>query len=149
MILHHLFKNADIRLAMQEQAAGIANVNGNSIDTLGYDAVAFVGIWGALTATQVSQFKVQGSNDNATWTDIAGSHTTLLTDGQSHTVNVIDVYRTGYRYLRLVALRATANAVIDGAVAILYHNENSPSAFADASVASAPTFVYLATAGTP
>jgi hypothetical protein len=150
MVNHNLFKAAEVRVPLGHIAAGTSNQTGSVVDTYGYDSVAFVVVYGTLTATQVTQAKLQGGNasDGSDATDLANSHTTLLTDGQSGKVQIIDVYRPAQRYLRPVVLRGTANAEILGVLAILYNGEFTPPATLDSSNATAPVFLTLPQPGT-
>jgi hypothetical protein len=148
--MHHLFKNAEVRKAMGPVVAGVTVQTGATIDTFGYDGVAFVFSFGALLATQVTNAKVQGgaASNGSDAADLAGSHTLALTDGQGNTVQVIDIYRPAQRYLTPIVNRGTANAVINGVFAILYHAELSPPASLDATVASAIVFLVQPVPGT-
>lgn len=148
--MHNLFKNAEARVSLGHVAAGTSVQTGTKIDTFGYQGVAFVVFYGALTATQVTNAKVQGGNasDGSDLADLANTHTTLLTDGQGATVQVIDCYRPAQRYLAPVVNRGTANAEILSVVAILYHGEVTPPATLDATVASPVVFTVNAQPGT-
>jgi hypothetical protein len=149
MLFHNLARAADFRIAMAPVVAGTSNQNGTAIDTLGFDGICFVVSYGALTANQVTQAKAQqGALSNGSdASDIANSHTTLLTDGQSNTLQVIDIYRPTNRYVRPVVLRGTANAVINGIIAILYHTETAPPVL-PADQASAPVVLNQPALGT-
>jgi hypothetical protein len=91
---------------------------------------------GAITATAVTQVKVQqGAAANLSdAADLAGSGISIAADGSDDNgVFVVDVYKPSKRYLRVVVVRGTANAVIDGAIAELYEGRVYPEA-KDASV---------------
>ena len=106
---------------MTAQAAGSTNVNGSVIDMQGMDGVAFVMQFGTLTATTVAGLKVQ-QGDIANLSDAAdllGSQQ-LIADDEDDQVLIADVYRPLKRYLRVVAIRGTANAVIDGCMAFQF-----------------------------
>lgn len=128
MRFHNILRQVDVRRAMNAQAAGATNVNGLVIDTLGYDTVAFVGLFGALTATQVTGLKVQEGNaaDGSDMADLAGSAVGPMADADSNKVLAEEVYRPRKRYVRCVVTRKAANAVIDGVLALLAGGEATP-----------------------
>ena len=99
-------------------AAGTTNVNTSSVDMQDFESVEFVASIGTLSATQVTSIKAQGSVDNSVWNDISGAVTPNMADGDSNKLLLLEVYRPQQRYVRGVVQRATANAVIDGVVAI-------------------------------
>lgn len=130
--------------AVNATAAGITTVNGSSYDLVAtaggpYDAVMAKAHLGALTATQQTVLKLQVSNDNSTWTDLAGSHQGPPADADGNKMLITDVYRIlGYRYVRPVVVRATANAAIDSVDVTLYHAHSTPLTAQDSTV-STPT----------
>ena len=95
----------------------------------GYDGVLFIAMFGALTSTQETSLKAQQSSDNDadTYADLDGAHTPDLADGDGNKCLVLDVFRPAERYVKPVVVRGTANAVIDGVVAILYRGRQRPS----------------------
>lgn len=106
-------------------AAGTTDQNGGTIDLSadnGYRGCLFMVAFGTLTATQVTSIKAQESADDSTWTDLAGTKSIELADTDGNKVLLLDVYRPNKRYIRVVVDRGTANAVIDGAWALLYEN---------------------------
>lgn len=107
-------------------AAGSTDVNGGSVDMQGYDGVMFVALFGALTATQVTSLKAQQSADDSTFADLEGSAAGPLADADGNKLLVLDVYRPEDRYVRPVVDRGTANAVIDGVIAVRYHARSRP-----------------------
>ncbi len=129
-------------------AAGTTNITASSVDTFGFEACRFTILMGTLTATQQTIPKVQGSNDNSTWTDLAGTHVGPPADGASNGMLQIDLFRPQYRYLQLIIQRGTANAAIDGAIADLYLAHNEPIPTQDTTMALAPNVQPYVTAGT-
>jgi hypothetical protein len=114
--------------AMQGQAAGATDVNGDIIDTQGYDGCLFVFSLGAIVAGAATSCHVQQDTDSAggTMQDLTGSKVTYV-DTDDNKSAVIDVYKPRERYLRPVVKRATQNATIDSVVAILYSGLRSPT----------------------
>ena len=103
-------------------AAGTTTVNGASqyIGTGQFSGVRYVCVLGALTATQQTVLKIQGSNDNATWTDLAGTHAGPPADADSGYTLITDAFRAGYAYVRPVVVRGTANAAIQCVIGDFY-----------------------------
>ena len=97
-------------------AAGTTTVNSSSVDMKGFDAVAFVVAFGAITSTAVTSCKLQGSTDDSTFVDLESTGVTVA-DTDDNKIFVLEQDRPRYRYLRCTVVRGTANAVIDGIVA--------------------------------
>lgn len=132
----NLGQDVKVVRALNAVAAGTSVQNGSVIDTAGYDGVMFVAAFGTLTATAVTGLKAQqgtqsGGGDQA---DLAGSLVSVP-DSASNKLAVLDIGRPQERYVRPVVTRGTANAVIDGVIAILYKGNKRPSVH-DASVAA-------------
>ena len=126
---------------MNAQAAGAAAVDGTSIDMGTYDGVMFIADMGALTATQVTNLQAKGSNDNTTFNPFAtNAQTPNMADADSNKVLVLDIFRPMTRYVRPTINRATANAVINSIVAILYNGDKQPTTDG-ATVSQHSTFV--------
>jgi hypothetical protein len=132
-------------------AAGTTVLTGpNSFDMAGYDGVVFIAAIGTLTASQVTFLGAQGSADGTTWGAtgtaasptnlIAGAQTAAMADADSNKLLVLDIYRPQARYIRAVLYRGTANAVVDGVIAIRYAGQKQP-AVQDATTVSASKFV--------
>lgn len=128
MLASHNFAAAfEVKAALGAVAAGASNQNGNAIDMQGFQGVAFLALFGTLTATQVTSLKIQQSADGATgWEDLEGSQTPNLADADSGKYLLTETFRPTKRYVRCVVNRGTANAVISGVVAILGRGETLP-----------------------
>lgn len=124
----NFLKRNKIERVMNAVAAGTSDQNSSVIDMVGYQEVTFVALFGTLTATQVTQIKVQ-QGDQANLSDAAdllGTNVGPLADGDSNKMLAVGVYRPTKRYVRCVVDRGTANAVIDGVLAILTEGPNVP-----------------------
>lgn len=118
-------------------AAGTTDINGTAVDMDGFDSVEFVALYGALTATQVTSLKAESSDSSSTgFAAITGAATTALADGDGNKAQRLEVYKPQKRYVRCVVDRGTANAVVDGVVAILHGPAIKPVT-QDATVVSA------------
>lgn len=109
-------------------AAGTSDINSSSVDMSGFETVQFIVAFGAITATAVTSIKVQQSSDDGasdTWADLAGSAQTVADDDDNQIFQV-EIHQPRERYLRCVVDRGTANAVIDGIVAIQGGAQKTP-----------------------
>lgn len=129
MGMHSLLKNANFVRLMNAVAAGTSDQTSSALDMKGYDAVVFLVLFGTLTSTQVTSIKVQQSDDDGStdaYSDLEGSGSAALADGDSNKMLISEIYRPTKRYLKLIVDRGTANAVIDGVVAIQHHAKVAP-----------------------
>lgn len=141
----NLIKNVKVTRVMNAVAAGTSDQEGSVLDMQGFDGVVFVAAFGTLTASQVTSLKAQqGAASNLSdAADLEGTATGPLADGDGNKLLVLDVYRPQERYVRCVVDRGTANAVIDGVIAIQYAGaklpiaQGSTVAFAEAHVSPA------------
>ncbi len=103
-------------------AAGTTTVNGDEVDTRGFEGVMFRIAFGTITSGAVTSIKLQHNDVSGTGqADIAGSSQTVL-DTDDNKIFQSDVYRPTKRYMRMVTTRGTANAVIDYQEVILYRS---------------------------
>ncbi len=124
-----LAKNTKITRVMNAKAAGATAQNGTAVDMQNWEGVMFVALFGALTATQVTSIKAQQSTAKSSgFSDLEGTEAGPLDDGDGNKALVLDIKNPRERYVRCVASRATANAVIDGVVAIQYGPRKMPAA---------------------
>jgi hypothetical protein len=110
-------------------AAGVTAINGTGIDMQDFDSVTFEVAMGALSATQVTGLKAQGSNDNGSvdpYADITGAATAAALDADSNKLLALEVNRPQKRWIRCVVTRGTANAVIDAGIAIQSGAKKAP-----------------------
>lgn len=123
----NLGKLLDYIIALAAVAAGTSVQNGTAIDMQGWDGVLFICHFGAITSTGVQGLKAQqgAASNGSDGVDLEGSLVSV-TDAQSNTLAVLDVYRPQDRYVRPVVNRATANAVINGVIAIRYKGRKAP-----------------------
>jgi hypothetical protein len=147
----NLAQAVEVRRVVNATAAGTTTINGSSVDTQGYDGVAFIALFGALTATQVTSLKAQQSSDDGStdsYDDLAGSGSGNLADGDGNKVLVLEVFKPAKRYVRPVILRGTANAAVDGVIALLFRAEKTPVP-TGTTVAKTPVQVRTPAEGTP
>jgi len=101
-------------------AAGTTDINGSSVDMTGFDAVTFYFLFGAITATAVTACKAQQSGDDGSadaFADLAGTSISVADDDDNKVV-ALEITNPRERYVRPVVDRGTANAVLDGIIAV-------------------------------
>lgn len=138
--MQNLLKDCKVVLVNSGAAAGQTEVDSSIVDTAGYDGVMFIAILGTVVDTCVLQLAAQGNtlNQAGGMAQISNQITPSVTAaGNSNSLLVIDtLFPAGsknYRYVRAALTRTTANATVQGIVAILYEAKNKPVA-ADASI---------------
>jgi hypothetical protein len=130
-------------------AAGQTTQNSSIVDMAGYDGVMFVLDLGTVTATSVITLIGQDNTANSgtgmtTITDPAANNAqTQVTDvggAASNGLVVLDIAQPQKRYVRAQVTIGTANAALDGIVAILYRSKSRPTV-QDATVVGKAFFV--------
>ena len=112
-----------IERVMNAVAAGTSDQTSSAVDMqLGgtFHEVTFLALFGTLTASQVTSIKVQQSDDDGSsdgYSDIEGTASSALADADSNKMLAVTV-RPSKRYVKCIIDRGTANAVIDGMIAI-------------------------------
>lgn len=132
---------------MNAVAAGTTDQTSGSVDMQGYEEVTFIAAFGALTATQVTSMRAQQSQDDSSFADLLGTQVGPLADADGNKMLAIRLVKPAERYVRVIIDRATANAVIDGVIAIRSKPRVKPVTHS-ADVAFAETHVSPAE-GTP
>jgi len=125
-----LSKNSKLVLVVTPTAgaAGTDAINGTVIDTQGFRGVMFVVAMGAIVTGAATSIKVQQGTDSTVTdaADIAGTSQTIA-DTAGGKVFYSDIKNPAERYLRLVVSRATQNATVASAIAILYDPTDAPT----------------------
>jgi hypothetical protein len=141
--MENLFIGAKITRVINTTAAGTTAVNGSVIDMQGFENVSFTALFGAITSTAVTGIKAQQGNasDGSDMADLTGTAIAIADTGSNKAL-AIDVIKPEKRYVRLVVTRGTANAVIDGAIAMQYGARVEPvtndTTIADAKLVISP-----------
>jgi hypothetical protein len=151
-MITNLLQESQRTRVINSTAAGTTNVNGTVLDMQGFESVLHEVMFGALTATQVTSIKIQGGNlaNGSDMADLANTKVGPLLDTQSNFVLVSDIIKpVGFRYIRVVVVRGTANAVIDGAMATQYAVKKLPASSDDPLSVSATRLTVAPVAGTP
>ena len=106
-------------------AAGTSDQNSSSVDMKSFDAVTFAVGFGAITASAVTSIKLQGSDDDASFSDLAGTAVSIA-DSDDNKMMLAEINQPQQRYVRCVVDRGTQNAVIDFAVAMQSKANKAP-----------------------
>lgn len=134
----NLLNEVKITRVANAAAAAQTEVLSSVLDMQGYDGVMFVAILGDITATSVLTLTAKGNTASSTGspTPVTQVATAAFTAGASDADNkvlVVDVFDPALRYVFASLTRTTANAVVDGIIAIQYTAELRPTT-QDASV---------------
>jgi len=120
-------KDCMITRVMVAVAAGTDDTNdSDALDMSGWDGVVFIALFGTLTATAITDIRAQEGATSTPATDLVGTKVSLTAGTHDDHVAILDVYRPLLRYIRCRVTRATANAVIDGVIAIQYRGRKAP-----------------------
>ena len=106
-------------------AAGTSDQNSSSVDMKCFDSVTFAVGSGAITASAVTSIKLQGSDDDSAWSDLAGTAVSVA-DSDDNKMVLAEINQPQQRYVRCVVDRGTQNAVIDFAVAMQSKANKAP-----------------------
>lgn len=141
-----LARNVAVDRVSNAVAAGTTDVNCTSVDMEGFETATFVVSFGTITATAVTSIQIDHSSDNSTWNAVAGSKVTVP-DSASNKVAITETVRPTLRYVRCTVDRGTANAVIDGVVAIRSNARKAP--VTNGNTVQGTTIIVGSTTGTP
>lgn len=128
----NLLKNVKVSVVANSAAAAQTEVLSSVLDMQGYDGVMFIALLGDVTATSVLTLTAKGNSASSTSspTPVTQKATTAFTAGASDADNlalIVDVCDPALRYIFASLTRTTANAVVNGIVAIQYKAEYRPT----------------------
>ena len=123
-------------------AAGTSTITGSTIDSANAQGVLFVVRMGTVVSGAVTSFKVQHSDTTTSgdFVDVAGTSQTIA-DTDDDGIFVSDIKKPAKRYVRVVISRATQNATVASAEALVYGLRSLPF--------SQPSGTKLESFGTP
>jgi hypothetical protein len=125
-----LLKNVKITRVAASAVAAQTDVAGSILDMSGFGGVMFVALLGDVTTGSTLALKAEQNTANSTSgmakLDGSASFTAGASDADSK-VLVLDVHAPRERYVRAILERGTANAVVDGIVAIQYKSWAMPT----------------------
>lgn len=131
-MLKNLLKDCKISRVENAAAAAQTELQTDVLDMSGFDAVCFIALLGDVTTGSVLTLTAKQNTANSvsspTPTDVTDGDATF-TAGASDADNkllVVDVIRPAERYVFASLTRTTANAVVDGIIAIQYRTKDFP-----------------------
>lgn len=131
-----LLKNTKLTVVAAAAVAATTDLAGSFVDMKGFDGVLFVALTGDVTDTSALALKAsQNTIDSATGAAelVGGASFTAGATNADNKALVLDVYKPRERYVRPILKRGTANAVVNGIIAIQYSARSMPTT-QDASV---------------
>jgi hypothetical protein len=110
-------------------AAATTAINGSILDMAGFDSVLFIALLGDVTDTSALALTAQTNsvNSGTGMRTLAGS--AAFTAGATNADNnmlALEVHKPRERFIRPVLARATANAVVDGIIAVQFNAKDVP-----------------------
>lgn len=123
--MHSQMNNEQTQIVVTPTAAGTTAVNGTTVDMQGFDSVTFRVFFGTLTSGAVTGIKLQESDDDSAWADLAGTAQSIADTADNKYLEA-ELIQPRKRYARVVVTRGTANAVIDLGTAHLRGAMKSP-----------------------
>lgn len=121
----NLSRAAKLTRVANAAAAAQTDVTSSSVDMQGFDAVQFVVAMGAITSGAVTSAKLQGSDDDSSFSDLANTGVTIADDDDNQ-LFALDLDRPQHRYVRCLVDRGTQDAVVDGVFAQQYKADKEP-----------------------
>ncbi len=120
--MENLLKNAKLTRVSNAAAAGTSTIQSSVIDMKGLEACTFIAALGDVTDTAALELVVQhgDQSDGSDAADVASGNVTF-TAGASDADNMlmaVEIVRPQKRYVRAKLVRGTANAVLDGIIAL-------------------------------
>ena len=123
----NLLREGKVTRIINATAAGTTDINSTVIDMQGYEGVELVVMFGTISAGAVTSVKAQQGtlSDGSDMVDLEDTSVSIA-DSDDNGVVLLDIYQPKERYVMLVVNRGTADAVIDGAIAIQYDAKEVP-----------------------
>lgn len=119
--MESFLKNHNVDLCKTNVAAGTSDItDATGVDMSGHESVTFLVLLGTLTSGAVTSIKAQQSDDDGSsdaYSDLEGT-SVAIADTQSDKVVALTIRRPLKKYVKCVVDRGTANAVINGIIAI-------------------------------
>jgi len=129
--MSNISKNDKVTIAITSAAgvAGTADINGATLDMLGYEGVLMIVNFGVITGGAVTSIKAQQDTASGMGTaaDLEDTGQTIA-DTDDEKTFYIDLYRPQKRYVRLVVDRGTQNAIVASATYIQYGQKSGRKA---------------------
>ncbi len=125
----YLSENVALQIAITPAngVAGTADINGDIVDTAGYDGVMAIVTFGVITSGAVTSVKWQQDTAVAMGgaADLLQSGVAVL-DTDDNKTFYLDLGKPRERYVRIVVDRGTQNAVVASATYLLYRARRRP-----------------------
>lgn len=124
-----MLKDCKITRVANDAAASTTDVDSSRVDMTGYDSVMFIAILGDVTVGAVLSLTAKSNAADSTSSSTTEKAGTTITAGASDYDNkmlIVDLHRPTLRYAYCSLQIDTANAVVDGIIAIQYNAKSMP-----------------------
>ncbi len=127
----NLLYDAKFTVVEASAVAGTSTLTTDVLDMTGYDSVMFVAMLGDVTDTSVLALTAKGNSANSTSSPTPTTYEGAagFTAGASDADNklmIVDIEKPRDRYVFATLARGTANAVVNGIIAIQYNGHLKP-----------------------
>lgn len=118
----YITDSVKVTLVQAALSDGQATTNSTSVDMNGFDGVLFVGITGTITGSGTVTLTGSQSADDSTFALLATATASVVATAAAESDNflALDIFKPGDRYVRVTMVRAVANSVYSGTLAIQY-----------------------------
>ena len=139
--MRSLLKDTLVTRVMNAVAAGTSEQKSTVLDMQGFDSVMFVLLLGDVTIADVLTLTAKSNPTSSTTGGTSEGAVAAQTDpdgtSEDNKVVVLDILRPTQRYIFADITRITANAAIDGVLAIQYNAKSMPQTQGSTVLASA------------
>jgi len=126
----NFLSNTKLTRVENAAVAGTTTLTSDVIDMKGFDGVTFIAFLGDVLDTSVLTLQAQqgDQSDGSDATNLAGVLATFTADATSADNNmlVVEIARPTKRFVRVTLTRATANAAVDGIIAVQSNPAEAP-----------------------
>src|ERR1043166_586765 len=128
--MRSLLKDSKITRVSNSAVAGTTDIDSARVDMTGFDSVMFIALLGDVTSTSALQLIAKSNAADSTSSSTTEKAGTAITAGASDYDNkalVVDLHKPQNRYAYCTLVIDTANAVVDGIIAIQYNARSVPT----------------------
>jgi len=125
-LTHQITRNVQIIPVSSAYTAGTTMVTTTILDMSGWEGVAWVASFGALTTAATNFIKAQQGSSSSMGDAADLTATAVYVNDQDDSAVILDLYRPTDRYVRCVVARSATAQAVQSVFAIKYRAANAP-----------------------